>query len=412
MRNAIFFLTICTIISCKQQPNQSKNSLEQFYQVRDSLTDELNQIYSRGHIYGFSVAIVNQSETIYQNGFGFSDLQNNKEYNENSIQNIASISKTLIGISLLKAQELGKLNLDDSISKYLSFDITNPYYPDSPITIRQLATHTSTIIDTKYYDEKAYVLKEEKFIDIEGLSETLNQPDMKIAMTDFLRAILQKEGEWYQKDGFLKKKPGEQFEYSNIGASLAALVLERATGKSYESFTTEHILKPLKMSNSGWSFEDVNMYNHSKLYTKNETELPYYSLITFPDGGFITSANDLGLYLTELIKGKLGEGTILSHKSYRELFTLQLDETHFDERDKEDKYNDEYNSGIFMGFGGDGNIGHTGFDPGVATLMFFNPKTNVGKLLIINTTITSMDGLKEFYAIMDKLGEYEKKLNQ
>ncbi|WP_299274522.1 serine hydrolase [uncultured Psychroserpens sp.] len=412
MRNAIFFLTICTIISCKQQPNQSKNSLEQFYQVRDSLTDELNQIYNRGHIYGFSVAIVNQSETIYQNGFGFSDLQNNKEYNENSIQNIASISKTLIGIALLKAQELGKLNLDDSISKYLSFDITNPYYPDSPITIRQLATHTSTIIDTKYYDEKAYVLKEEKFIDIEGLSETLNQPDMKIAMTDFLRAILQKEGEWYQKDGFLKKKPGEQFEYSNIGASLAALVLERATGKSYESFTTEHILKPLKMSNSGWSFEDVNMYNHSKLYTKNETELPYYSLITFPDGGFITSANDLALYLTELIKGKLGEGTILSHKSYRELFTLQLDETHFDERDKEDKYNDEYNSGIFMGFGGDGNIGHTGFDPGVATLMFFNPKTNVGKLLIINTTITSMDGLKEFYAIMDKLGEYEKKLNQ
>lgn len=115
---------------------------------KEGITDELNKIYKQGYINGFSVAIVNQNKTLYQKGIGFSDKKIKKVYTENTIQNIASISKIFIGITLLKAQELGKLDLDDPINKFLSFEVKNPYYQDTPITIRHLATHTSTIMDT------------------------------------------------------------------------------------------------------------------------------------------------------------------------------------------------------------------------------------------------------------------------
>ena len=58
----------------------------------------------------------------------------------------------------------------------------------------------------------------------------------------------------------------EGFEYSNVAAGLAALVIEKATNQSFNEFTNEHILTPLGMSNSGWSFTEVDFSKHSKLY--------------------------------------------------------------------------------------------------------------------------------------------------
>ena len=135
-----------------------------YCQTNDSilrkLTEELENICSREYINGFSVAIVNQDGTLYEKGFGYSDIKASKKYTNNTIQNIASISKTFIGIALLKAQELGKLNLDDPINKHLSFNVNNPYFPNEQITIRQLATHTSSIKDPSRYEKNGYILKE------------------------------------------------------------------------------------------------------------------------------------------------------------------------------------------------------------------------------------------------------------
>ncbi len=93
-------------------------------------------------------------------------------------------------------------------------------------------------------------------------------------------------------------------------------------------------------------------------------------------------------------------------QEYKILFEEQLGAENFIDRDSEDYY-DEYNTGIFMGFTPNGYIGHTGGDPGVSSYMFFNPKTKVGRILIINTDIGN-EGYQEFKAIWKKLGEYEK----
>ncbi|MGI9532251.1 serine hydrolase domain-containing protein [Lutimonas sp.] len=378
----------------------------------DSLSLELETITKRDHINGIGVAIVDEKGTIYEKGFGLADKGLKVPYTSESIQNIASISKTFLGLALLKAQEMGKLHLDDPINKYLPFTVKNPYHSEVPITIRQLSTHTSSIQDSKYYDQKSYVLKEslnDGQLAKTKRPENFNPPEAYTSMGEFLQKCLDPEGEWYTKKGFLKAPPGAKFEYSNVGATLAAYVLELATGQDYGQFSKKHILEPLHMSSSGWSFDEINMEKHTVMYENIDQALPYYKLITYPDGGLITSVHDLALYLTELIKGYSGNGTILSPQSYQELFKQQLSDSHFDERNPDNDYNDEYNMGVFMGFSAIGNIGHSGGDPGVTTLMFFNAESKAGQLIFVNTGLDE-DGFQEFVDIWLKLETYRKKL--
>lgn len=382
-----------------------------YCQTNDStsikLTQELEKIYAREYINGFSVAIVNQDGVLYEKGFGYSNIKANKKYTNNTIQNIASISKTFIGIALLKAQELGKLNLEDHINKYLPFDVSNPHFPNEQITIRQLATHTSSIKDPSRYEKNGYILKEAENKEAK-VNRNFRSPSEKMVLDEFLKNILSEDGKWYKKNNFLKIKPGAIFEYSNVAAGLAALIIEKATNQSFNKFTNEYILKPLEMFDTGWSFTEVDFSKHSKLYLNNETELAFYQLANYPDGGLITSSTDLGKYLTELIAGYSSNGKILTNESYKKLFKPYLTDKNFKERN-ESVYNDEYNMGVFMGISAKGQIGHTGGDPGVATHMFFNSETKIGKLLIVNTDLKK-EGIKEFIDIWKKLEEYETKL--
>lgn len=404
-------LGILFIVSCKQKPNSAKEIADN-QPIKDSLTLEIKNL-NKNYFNGLGVAIVDSTGILYEKGIGFADIKSNRPYTINTVQPIASVSKTFIGIALLKAQEKGLLNLDDPINKYLPFEVMNPTFKNEPITIRQLSTHTSTIVDTENYMGRAYVLKDRidsTSIKIENIPQSFNTNDTKIPLSKFLENYLSEKGKWYKKDAFNENKPGESFEYTNVGASLAAYIIEIVSNQSYAEFTTEYILKPLKMDNSGWSYDVINFDKVSMLYSSPKMEVPYYSLITYPDGGFLTSVNDLAKYLHEIMKGYLGNGTLLSKASYKELFKEQLNAENFTERDANHPYKDEYNIGIFMGFSGTGNIGHTGGDPGVSSLMFFNPKDKTGRILLVNTNIENQEGINAYYGIFNKLEEFGTKL--
>jgi CubicO group peptidase (beta-lactamase class C family) len=413
MYKTTLIVLIALLSSCKQKNVDIEVSKTDGSAITDSITTALQEVYNRGHINGFSVAIVNDSATLYTKGFGYADVATQKPYTQNTVQNIASISKTFIGVSLLKAQEMGKLSLDDPINSYLPYEVKNPNHPEAPITIRHLSTHTSSIMDTDFYG-KSYVMKDTiqpQDSTIVKIPDYFNGADTRIPMAEFLEKTLSPKGIWYQKEGFLEQRPGERFEYSNIGATLAAQVLELATGVSFPEFTQIHILKPLGMSASGWSFDAINFEDHARLYTETKTPLPFYSLITYPDGGFTTSSIDMGKYLNELIKGHSGQGTLLKQTNYRELFKKQLQRSHFVTEDGEETSEDENNAGIFMGFMDDGLMGHSGGDPGISSRMFFDPNSGLGRILIINTD-PNKEGYQEFLALWETLENFGTKLNQ
>lgn len=403
----IIFLSII-ILSCKQKNETQKTTEKSNTAINDTLTKNLQLAYDKDAIIGFSVSVVDENGLIYDNGFGFKDIEQNKIYNSNTIQNIASISKTLIGISLLKAQELGNLNINDPINKYLPFKIVNPNYPENPILIKHLAYHTSSIIDLDEIYAKSYVLKKSEHADNEGVFDYFNKPETKISLLEFIQNSLTENGKWYTKGTFSDIKPGEHREYSNIAAALCAQIIESATGQNYQSFTKDNILSPLDMSASGWSSEDIDTAKRSKLFANKEMMIADYSLITYADGGFITSSKDLGLFLSELIKGYNGKGTLLKKGSYDKLFEKQ--------KFSNEETNGEF--GIFMEFRDEflgvkeEMIGHNGSDPGVMTAMYFNPKTEIGKILIVNTDTDFTDNVwPEIQSIWKSLNEYETELN-
>lgn len=76
----------------------------------DSLTAELEAVRRQGHCNGFEAAIVTQQGAVYQRDFGFADVAAQKAYDLHTVQPIASVSETVVGLALLKMQELGLLN--------------------------------------------------------------------------------------------------------------------------------------------------------------------------------------------------------------------------------------------------------------------------------------------------------------
>ncbi len=394
----ILLIILCS--SC-QTNQQEKTPLKKKAELVEThpFNKKLDSLYKLSVFNGFSTTVVDSSGIIYNEGYGYADVSQKKRYTENTVINIASISKVFIGIALLKAEEMNFINLDDPINKHLPFKVINPNYPNEPITVRQLATHTSSIIDTDIYMETCYINKD----DI-AINDKLNRyelyyqnPSKKwMPLAEYLSKIL-KEGEaFYNTSTFSKRKPGEEREYSNIGAALCALVIEYASNEPFNEFTKEHIFMPLGMTSTCWFFEEANDTAYSKLYY-DSFELPYYKILSYPDGGLITSSTDLGQFLSELINGYSGKGSVLNPKSYKEFFRSQLDE-----RALAGKQN--FNVGLFIDKELAYNvIGHTGGDPGTNTMMYFNTETKKGKILITNTDSEKENSDSIFWGIWNAM---------
>ncbi len=403
MKNTLFLLTALALFSC--QNKQAERTEETTNNTKDAFHAEMDSLYATGVFNGYTATIVDSTGTIYNQGFGFADINTKKKYTENTLINIASISKVFIGVALLKAQELNFLNLDDPINKYLPFEVVNPNFPKDTISIRQLATHTSAIVDSDIYMESCYVNKDNIPI-AEHLKEKYgsyyqNPSNSWLPLADYLSNLLQEEGKFYSPTTFANRKAGEVHEYSNVGAALCALVIESATKKSFHEFTAEHIFKPLKMSSTAWFFEEVDSSRYSKLYFDQE-ELPYYKILSYPDGGLITSSTDLGIFLAELIKGYSGNGSLLSPDSYQEMFKSQLAEETFEGKEN-------FNVGIFLEKElAYQVIGHSGGDPGTNTLMFFDTETKVGKIFITNSDSKKQNSNEVMWGIWNALDHYEK----
>jgi len=398
------------VFSCKK--DNIPGPVTAVSKVEVALTASLDSIRNQGIFNGFGVAVVTADSIVYQNGFGFADRAAGLPYTVDTRQPIASVSKTFIGVALLKAQEMGKLKLDDPVNKYLPFKVSNPEFPHIDITIGHLATHTSTINDegTSYMQEAYVADKDIPASEYPDYDQSFNAPSTDKGLEAFLQKELGGSGADYSGGAYNSFMPGQYYEYSNMGATLAALVLEKATGMPYDAFVAKYILQPLGMKHSGFYGKDTDYKGRSLLYINPDKPLPQYHCITYPDGGMVTSAGDMALYLQELVRGYSGSGKLLSKESYKELFTTYLGPRSFlDGQETENPYSDEYNSGLFIGFSPEGYIGHTGGDPGISSLMFFDPKTGVGRFLMVNTDSNDKKGNDAFYAIWDKLSAAIKK---
>jgi CubicO group peptidase (beta-lactamase class C family) len=386
MKN-LFLLTIILSISTSIKAQN----------VGDSITLKLNEISINSSLVGFAVAIVNKDSIVYAKGFGYANLEAKTPYTINTIQPIASISKTLLGVALMKAQEMGKLNLNDNINDYLPFKIYNPNFPNEKITIQQLANHTSSIIDGNQYD-RAYVFKDQIPPFYNNLPDETKQ-ELKEAvdlfnrnewmpLSDFIENQYSQNGIWYSKENFSTNLPGRTYKYSNMGANIAAYIIDLVSGESYIEFVQKHILDPLQMTKSGWPSKNYQPSNVSTLYWYGYPT-PVYEQITYGDAGFMSSITDFSKFLITMIQGYNGEDNILEATSYKVMM--------------KDPMSDDFKKGIFWSIDSE-KIGHSGNDPGVISHAYFLRENGNGIIIFVNTSETenAMSEVRDIYRTLLK----------
>lgn len=400
------FLTLCFILcslhSCKNA--EVKKDVEQRQQLNETAVEELksklDSIHQLGYFQGTAVAIVNENGVVFKQGYGYSDLKSQTSYTEHTIQNIASISKVVLGLTLMKAIEEGHISLEDDVNTYLDFKVRNPQFPDTPILVKHLTAHTSSIIDGDFYDY-AYIniepgatnnteIDQDKLSNFKSVSE-------KLSLQGFLKKGLSITDASNPAYIYGKYAPGASYDYSNIGAALTAYIIQKAVGEDFKTYSKKGVIAPLSMQNTSWNVTDLDASKRSKLYSTMKLRYPEYDLVTFADGGLYTSVDDLGILLSELIKAHQGNGTLLNKKSYEVFFKKQLEESQFKSEKSIRDFKRGYNQGIFIAYERS-SIGHSGGDPGVGTLMYFDPITHIGKITFKNTDFTSKEAFDSFVA--------------
>ncbi|MCL9805471.1 serine hydrolase [Flavobacterium amniphilum] len=179
----------------------------------------LHSLYSQEKING-NVLIAEKGKVIYSRSFGLANETTKEKLNENSIFNLASVSKQFTAMAIMILKEKGKLNLDDDIKKYLP---ELSFYKG--VTIRNLLNHTGGLPD--------YMQLMDSLFD-----------KSKIATNKDIITIFSKH---QPKIVF---EPNTKWEYSNTGYALLASIIEKASGLTYADYLNKAIFQPLKMKNT------------------------------------------------------------------------------------------------------------------------------------------------------------------
>lgn len=321
------------------------------------------------NVLGAAILIIGDRQIKYTKGYGLADPQTGRIVTSDTLFTIASISKTVTATALMTLYEQNKFSLDDDVNLYMPFEVRNPYFPDIPITFRELLSHTSTLQDSDI------------FYEYYTLHKTPVLPDSPIQLGDFLKNYLSCEGELYNTaENFINAKPGTKYTYSNIGFGLLGYLIECISGVRFNEYCKQAIFEPLGMRNTAWYFRDVDLNLMAIPYGyDNSLQKPIryglYSYPTYPDGALKTSVNEFVHFLFVFINN----GNTLEGKSFLlpETVKEMLNSCHFPGMNKGDSV------GLAWHF--DGHIySHDGRDPGISTITYFNEATGQGAIFFSN----------------------------
>ena len=109
------------ILSIYLTPVQSSNG------EIDEFNDYINTSISKANIAGMSIAIVSGDSILFTQGYGYSDIKTKEPFTLETVMNIASISKTFVGVALMHLVEKGMIDLDDDVNNILTFKVLNQY---------------------------------------------------------------------------------------------------------------------------------------------------------------------------------------------------------------------------------------------------------------------------------------------
>jgi CubicO group peptidase (beta-lactamase class C family) len=320
------------------------------------------KIMQEEKVVGFSVAVVKNNKIVYTHSFGKQDIEKNIPLTDQSIFRIASISKSFSATSIMQLVEVGKISLDDDFSKLVGFQVRNPKFPSTVITLRMVLSHTSSVNDSEGY------------FTLDVINPAKN-PNYAKCYNNY--------------------EPGKGYAYCNLNFNMTGAVIERVSGERFDLYVKHHILDPLGLY-AGYCVDSLDKSKFATLYEYNKDSAKFIpqpaaynprseeiknhilgetTPIFSPTGGMKISATDLAKYMIMHAKqGKYKGGRIISKSSAIQMQT---------------KLSDDENYGLALEttnqlIPGETMCGHTGSAYGLYSAMFFNVKKKFGIVVICN----------------------------
>ena len=258
----------------------------------------LDEYFGQKSQYGFSgtVLFAEDGQISFSHAYGFSNLKSRDSLTIESAFQLASVSKPITALAVLKLYQNSLIILDNPVQKYL------PEFPYNGISIRMLLNHRSGLPNYMYFADEYW-------------------PDRELAVTnrDILEMMVKHQPKPYYP-------PDKRYNYSNTNYAVLALIVEEVSGMPFEVYVKLNIFLPLDMSNS-------LIYN-KRAYPDNFNRVIGYT------GGRRVAENtylngvvgDKGVYASALDLFKLDQalynGTIVCDSILEEAFTLQHKDLH------------------------------------------------------------------------------------
>ncbi len=232
---------------------------------------------------GVAILVSKDGNIIYQNGFGYADIEKKQVVKPDTKFRIGSITKQFTASAILRLQEEGKISVTDKLSKFI------PDFPrGNEVTIHHLLTHTS------------------------GIHSYTAKPDFgdKVTAPITEEALIAS----FKNDPF-DFSPGEKWQYNNSGYFLLGYIIRKVTGKPYGDYLKETFFDPLHMKNTGIHTAALQLEKEAKGYTKENNQ---YKPVNWDmswaggAGAIYSTVEDLNTWNDAVFSGK-----VINEKSLR-----------------------------------------------------------------------------------------------
>lgn len=243
------------------------------------LDEQLATMFAQGKVPGASVALIENGQVVFVKGYGYADTAKKIPVTQDTVFRAGSISKSLTSIAVMMAVEQGKLSLADKLAdRAPEVKFVNPWEATDPVRLVNLLEHTTGWADVY---PKVYAMDGKGWSVLKGVQVTSPLFTSR----------------W---------KPGHFPVYNNAGPSVAAVMLEKATGENFPAYMRDRVLRPMGMPTADFDLPPELAARVAKSYEPDGGETPYQTIILPPAGSLAATPNELA----QLVRFYLGRGTV------------------------------------------------------------------------------------------------------
>jgi CubicO group peptidase (beta-lactamase class C family) len=316
---------------------------------------EAQRAYER--IPGVSAAIVHDQEILWSGGFGSADVAGARPAGADTIYSICSISKLFTSIAVMRERDAGRLRLEDPVGKHLSWFRLKRAEGEGDVTIEGLLTHASGLpreSDYPYW----------------------SPPDFRFPTREQVIARIGSQPALYS--------PETNFQYSNLGLTLAGEVVAASSGVPYDRYVRSNILEPLGLSSTTSEMPESERgkrlaTGYSALDREGKREpMPFFTARGIaPAAGYASTAGDLARFASWQFRlVQKGGSEILKATTLREMQRIHWAEPDFETL---------WGLGFTIWKSGDKVfVGHGGSCPGYRSQILFMPAEKIATVFLSN----------------------------